>query len=137
VIRRLKYGLAGSVLALGGLVLGSHAFASMGSASPLTGTTETVPKPKEPKTSECTIKGTARADRLHGTRRPEVICGLRGPDRITAGRRDLIIAGPGNDTIYARNGTANIIFGSAGRDRAYADRHDLLVNVEKRFLRRR
>jgi hypothetical protein len=58
----------------------------------------------------CTITGTARADRLRGTRGDDVICGLGGDDVIDGrdgddalfgdGGRDRIDGGDGDDTLY-------------------------------------
>ena len=67
---------------------------------------------------------------LRGTRRPDVICGLGGNDRIFAGVGDIVLGGAGNDTIYARNGKPNMLDGQAGRDRATADERDLLISIE-------
>ncbi len=52
--------------------------------------------------SRCSVLGTGAADALRGRKGPDVICGLGGNDVIYArdGSRDLVIGGPGNDTAY-------------------------------------
>lgn len=64
----------------------------------------------------CTIKGTARADRLIGTSAPDVICGLGGNDVILGnGGGDTLIGGPGNDRLDGGTGS-DLIMGGDGRD---------------------
>jgi Tol biopolymer transport system component len=60
------------------------------------------------------LYGTARADRL-----------------VAAKGRTRIIAGAGNDTIYAADGRRETIDCGSGRDTAYADRTDVLVHCER------
>ena len=73
----------------------------------------------------CTITGTPRADRLRGTRRDDVICGLGGDDRID-GRdgddaimgdagRDRIDGSDGDDTLYGGEDDDRLD-GGRGRD---------------------
>jgi uncharacterized delta-60 repeat protein len=74
---------------------------------------------------KATIVGSARSDRLKGTRRADVIVALGGNDKIAAGRgNDLICAGNGNDKIdggtgndrlYGQNGKDNL-GGGSGKD---------------------
>jgi Ca2+-binding RTX toxin-like protein len=103
------------------------------------------------KTARCTIVGTARADRLRGTSKKDVICGLGGNDRIQ-GRSgaDVIVGGPGNDTINGNRGrdrlygnggndrlvsrdrnTGEPLDGGSGRDKASVDRGDRLTSIER------
>ena len=54
---------------------------------------------------ECTITGTAGADRIVGTAGSDVICALEGNDTIRAGAGDdTVIGGDGNDTISGGGG---------------------------------
>jgi uncharacterized delta-60 repeat protein len=72
-----------------------------------------------------TIVGTARKDRLKGTRRADVIVALGGADRVSGGGgNDLICAGSGddridggagNDRVYGQDGKDNLT-GAAGND---------------------
>jgi Ca2+-binding RTX toxin-like protein len=98
----------------------------------------------------CTIEGTARADRLNGTRGNDVICGFGGDDRLNGrGGHDLVYAGPGNDrvtgaggrdTLYGndgadrlatRDGKPDRAHGGSGTDSARVDRRDATVAVER------
>ena len=65
----------------------------------------------------CTISGTARANRLRGTRGNDVICGYGGGDTIDGGGgQDLIYGGLGDDRITGGAGL-DVLLGNAGRDR--------------------
>ena len=79
----------------------------------------------------CTITGTARADRLRGTRGDDVICGFGGDDRIEGGGgddalfgdagRDRVDGGDGDDTLYGGEGDdalrrARVVSGGPGTD---------------------
>ena len=65
---------------------------------------------------ECTITGTAGADRIIGTAGSDVICALDGNDTIRAGASDdTVIGGEGNDSISGGGGR-DFLFGGAGRD---------------------
>jgi Ca2+-binding RTX toxin-like protein len=71
-------------------------------------------------TNRCTIDGTARADRLAGTRERDIIRGLGGDDVIDANPGDL-----GN--VYYRREDVDAIAGGAGDDRLFGRRgHDTL-----------
>jgi hypothetical protein len=59
------------------------------------------------------LYGTARADRL-----------------VVSKGRTRIVAGAGNDTIYAADGRREVIDCGSGRDTAYADRTDVLLHCE-------
>lgn len=64
-----------------------------------------------------TVRGSARADRLAGTRSGDVIATGSGVDRIGAGDgSDLVCAGAGNDRIFGGQGNDRI-FGGPGNDR--------------------
>jgi hypothetical protein len=70
--------------------------------------------------ARCTITGTARADRLKGTKKRDVICGLGGNDRISGGRgADLVYGGAGKDRVKGGRGKDRL-YGNAGRDRLIA-----------------
>jgi N-acetyl-anhydromuramyl-L-alanine amidase AmpD len=76
------------------------------------------PPPASPHPSgKCTIRGTARADKLTGTRRRDVICGLGGDDVIRGlGGGDVLIGGAGADRLDGGAG-ADRLTGGAGADR--------------------
>jgi Ca2+-binding RTX toxin-like protein len=64
----------------------------------------------------CTIVGTQGADRLRGTFRRDVICGLGGDDRIEGlDGDDVLVGGAGNDQLVGSDG-ADTAIGGAGRD---------------------
>jgi Tol biopolymer transport system component len=71
-----------------------------------------------PAGDSCTIEGTVHADRLTGTKAPDIICG-----------------GGGNDVIDARDGKRDVIDGGPGRDTVYADKRDVVRHVEKVLYR--
>jgi uncharacterized delta-60 repeat protein len=63
-----------------------------------------------------TIVGTARRDRLRGTRKNDVIVALGGADRISGGGgKDVICGGNGNDTISGGAGNDRL-YGQGGKD---------------------
>jgi uncharacterized delta-60 repeat protein len=63
-----------------------------------------------------TIVGSARSDRLKGTRRADVIVSLGGNDRIAAGGgKDIVCGGNGNDRLDGGTGNDRL-FGQSGRD---------------------
>jgi|SRR6185437_400018 len=100
---------------------------------PKKGKRSTAPvKSLAPPLPKCTMRGTAGPDFLHSKRKVDVICGLGGADHIWAGPNDIVVGGSGADTIYARNGRANLIVGGLGLDRARVDRDvDLRFSVER------
>ncbi|HXF98931.1 MAG TPA: hypothetical protein VNJ46_10000 [Gaiellaceae bacterium] len=88
----------------------------------------------------CTVYGTDRDDVLTGTPGDDLICGLRGDDRIRAlegndtvlggDGEDILIGGPGEDRLFgaggrdrldARDGSADLVDGGPGVDRARVD----------------
>jgi N-acetylglucosamine-6-sulfatase len=52
---------------------------------------------------ECTLRGSRRADRLHGTGLPDYVCADAGSDRIrvVGGGRDIVNCGSGSDGVAA------------------------------------
>jgi dipeptidyl aminopeptidase/acylaminoacyl peptidase len=75
----------------------------------------------------CTMRGSARADRLGGTEGVDLICGLAGNDLITGSAgADRIFGESGNDRLLARDGEFDVIGCGAGRDTVIADRADLV-----------
>jgi Tol biopolymer transport system component len=76
-------------------------------------------------THQCLL-GTARRDRLTGTRLNDVIVAEGGDDRIDGrGGPDLIVAGAGNDRVVARDRVRDRIACGPGRDVVIADRRDV------------
>jgi Ca2+-binding RTX toxin-like protein len=67
--------------------------------------------------AQCTIVGTARADRIKGTKGNDVICGLGGNDRINgAGGIDIVDGANGNDRVSGGRSKDKLI-GLRGKDR--------------------
>jgi Ca2+-binding RTX toxin-like protein len=67
--------------------------------------------------AQCTIVGTARADRITGTSGNDVICGLGGNDRINgAGGIDIVDGANGNDRVSGGRSKDKLI-GLRGKDR--------------------
>ena len=65
--------------------------------------------------SRCTIRGTARNDRLVGTTKKDVICGLGGNDTIRArGGNDVVRGGAGRDRLYGGRGNDRL-YGNSGQ----------------------
>jgi hypothetical protein len=107
------------------------------------------PRDEHGRPLRCTIVGTNGPDRLVGSARRNVICGLggadvlvgRGGDDVLSGGpgndylrpgagRDRVLGGSGNDFAGARDGRADRIFGGPGADRARVDRRlDLMRSV--------
>jgi hypothetical protein len=101
---------------LGGLLPGDVATVSLPVVPDRVGTLENVglrsidPSGQQVQTAStqtdvvrCSLRGTQRADRLHGTRRPDIVCGFGGNDRIDVrgGGTDTVFCGPGRDTVLA------------------------------------
>lgn len=75
----------------------------------------------------CTRVGTARAERLAGGPRPDLLCALGGSHRVRGGRgEDRIFGGGGNDRIDARDGAFDVVGCGSGGDTVLADRRDLV-----------
>ena len=82
----------------------------------LSGASSASTPPASTPSDGCTIKGSARADRLVGTSGPDVICGLGGNDVIAGnGGNDTLIGGAGNDRLDGGTGS-DLIMGGDGRD---------------------
>jgi Ca2+-binding RTX toxin-like protein len=65
---------------------------------------------------DCTIVGTAGADRIRGSSGNDVICGLGGNDVVVGGGgRDLIDGGDGNDRLSG-SAAGDVLIGLRGRD---------------------
>ncbi len=81
--------------------------------------------------TRCTIRGTARNDRLVGTPGKDFICGLGGNDTIRArdgndvvrggAGRDRLYGGRGDDRLYGSSGN-DLVHGQGGRDRVVGGR---------------
>jgi Ca2+-binding RTX toxin-like protein len=75
---------------------------------------------------KCTVVGTPGDDRLRGTERRDVICGLGGNDRIRGAYRDVLVGGSGDDELVSAG--SDVLFGGPGDDRLVGSRHaDRLV----------
>lgn len=75
------------------------------------------PTPTPRIAGDCTIMGTAGADRLRGTRGADVICGLGGDDVISGlGGDDVLRGGAGGDRLSGGAGSDRLV-GAAGADR--------------------
>lgn len=113
--------------------------ADCGGGEPTPTPTETEPTPtptptptetEEPPTGgrfDCTITGTAGADKLTGTTGSDVICGRGGNDRINGrGGNDILVGGSGKDVLLGGSG-GDSLFGGRGNDRlrGSAGRDDL------------
>lgn len=98
----------------------------------------------------CTIAGSNGNNKLVGTRRRDVICGLGGNDTIKGlGGNDKLLGGGGNDTLtgsagkdahlgqggddllLAKDGARDTVNGGPGRDAAKADRIDRKISIER------
>ena len=73
------------------------------------------------------IAGGAGDDKLFGSDGRDVLDGGRGSDKL--------VGGPGNDRFYTRDGRPDHVECGPGRDVAYADRSDHLVNCEVKRVR--
>jgi Ca2+-binding RTX toxin-like protein len=82
---------------------------------------------------QCTITGTAGNDRLKGTKRRDVICGLGGADRITGlAGGDTLIGGAGRDRIRGGGGRDRLMGGAGGDTLRGGRRADHLVGAKGR-----
>jgi Bacterial Ig domain/RTX calcium-binding nonapeptide repeat (4 copies) len=96
------------------LGLGVLAFACSASASPIPADSDRVTAAAA---ARCTVKGTARSERLVGTPRNDVICGAGGNDVLLGrGGNDRLDGGVGNDTLDGGAG-ADRLTGGTGNDR--------------------
>jgi hypothetical protein len=79
------------------------------------------------------IEGGVGDDRLVGGAGADELNGKAGTDEIAGGSGgDLLEGEAGNDLLAARGGGRDGVSGGAGRDRATADRRDLVRGVERR-----
>jgi Tol biopolymer transport system component len=87
-----------------------------------------VPAPLPSHRRRCIVRGTARADVIHGTDLGDLIDGGAGNDRIYGGGADdVLLAGGGRDRIFGGDGSDTLVGGN-GRDRIYGgDGNDTLV----------
>ena len=78
--------------------------------------------------TNCTIKGTSKADTLPGTPGADVICGFGGNDTVYgAGGEDIIRGGSGDDNLKGQGGNDRAI-GNAGSDVLFGGNGDDKVN---------
>lgn len=129
--------------AAGGLVLGLTGYGTGTGAPLLSSSRATVVPP-------AAFVGTAGADKLLGTAANENLAGMAGPDLIRGGRgNDVLRGGPGNDRLFggfgrdvifgeqgddrltARDGEVDRVYGGPGFDRAWVDRNDIVLGVER------
>lgn len=84
----------------------------------------------------CTLRGSARPDRVAGTRGDDLVCGLGGDDEIRGGAgRDRLFGEDGDDRFFARDGAFDVVGCGDGRDEVLADDEDL-VGVDCERVRR-
>ena len=93
----LRLAVAAALLALG-LLLAPSAWGPRGDNRRLGAAGQ---QQADPKPSSGRLRRHAN-DRRHGNPRLEILCGTAGADEIRAGKLDLVKAGAGRDTIYAR-----------------------------------
>ena len=74
----------------------------------------------------CGLRGGPRGDRLQGSHRADLVCGLGGNDDHRPRGSDRLFGEDGNDRFYARDGEFDVVGCGAGRDSVVADRGDLV-----------
>jgi Ca2+-binding RTX toxin-like protein len=81
------------------------------------------------------FNGGPGSDRIDGKAGRDAIYGGRGPDRLTGGEGAdfTLLGGPGNDTLFSRDGVRERVDGGGGYDRARVDGRDRLFGVEELF----
>jgi Ca2+-binding RTX toxin-like protein len=78
------------------------------------------------------LKGGAGRDVLNGGNGNDSLYGGLGADKLQGDHgRDVVYGGAGNDTIFAWDGFADRLDGGPGSDRAWRDKLDRVVNVER------
>ena len=78
------------------------------------------------------LKGGAGADLLNGGDGNDVLYGGLGNDKLQGDHgRDTVYGGAGNDTFFAWDGFADRLDGGVGSDRAWRDKLDRVVRVER------
>ena len=84
-------------------------------------------------TSQKVVRGTQRADTLHGSGAADRLYGLAGNDRLYGrGGRDRLVGGAGNDRLDGGPG-ADVLTCGAGRDVAVLTRGDRASGCERRI----
>jgi Ca2+-binding RTX toxin-like protein len=79
------------------------------------------------------LHGSRAGDRLLGFRGRDVLEAFVGRDCLNGGRsRDRMLGGRGPDLLKARDGRRDLVDCGRGRDRAFADRRDLVRRCERR-----
>ncbi|MEA2461737.1 MAG: hypothetical protein QOH90_1914 [Actinomycetota bacterium] len=85
----------------------------------------------------CTIIGTLDSEKIHGTPRRDIICGLAGDDTIYGeASNDIIRSYNGNDVVYGGDGDDKVlagfgrdyVYGQTGDDTLDGDEHNDYVN---------
>jgi len=85
----------------------------------------------------CTTK-TSGGGLIEGTSFADVICGRRGRDRIEPSwGKDRVRAGAGDDVIFLRDDSRDVVSCGPGRDLVYADRRDVVGRDCERVRRAR
>ncbi len=80
------------------------------------------------------LLGGSGNDRAYGEAGRDRVNGDTGNDLLNGGTgMDSVSGGEGRDVLYTRDRVKEIVFGGPGRDRARADRRDLLKAIERRF----
>jgi Ca2+-binding RTX toxin-like protein len=78
------------------------------------------------------LEGGPGRDTLGGGNGGDRLYGGPGSDKLQGDHgRDAVYAGPGNDTIFAWDGFADRLDGGLGTDRAWRDKLDRVVRVER------
>jgi Ca2+-binding RTX toxin-like protein len=78
------------------------------------------------------LKGGPGNDILNGGNGNDVLYGGPGNDKLQGDHgRDVVYGGEGNDTIFAWDGFADRLDGGAGTDRAWRDKLDRVVRIER------
>jgi Ca2+-binding RTX toxin-like protein len=77
------------------------------------------------------VKGAGGRDDLAGGAGPDTVGGGAGADEVEGGPgADVITGGPGADKILSKDGTRDRVDCGAGKDRAIADKIDIVRNCE-------
>jgi Ca2+-binding RTX toxin-like protein len=80
------------------------------------------------------VRGSSFDDRIVGDSKANSFQGLDGRDAIVGGAgQDVLRGNGGADTFEVRDGVRDRVYGGTGRDRARADRRDVLRSIAVRF----